>query len=690
MFQTATHWLHKVLGTDAEFRPGQWQAISAIVENHERVLVVQHTGWGKSLLYFIATRLLRNQGKGPTLLISPLLSLMRNQIEAAQSLGICARTINSANSDEINAEVESDLLSGQVDLLLISPERFANQHFRSTVWEQICNTIGLVVVDEVHCISDWGHDFRPDYRRIINILDEVPPATPVLGTTATANNRVIADVKEILGKDLRVIRGPLSRESLSLYAFAEPQSASYRLVLMDLLLSTISGSGIIYCMTTRDCLRVARWLSARGHKVKPYFSQVEDVIHENREDLEQQLIRNDVKALVASVALGMGFDKPDLRFVIHYQCPGSIIGYYQQIGRAGRAIDQAAVILLHGPEDRDIQEYFIETAFPTPEHVRRTIEALTQSNTLSYRELLQAVNVSASTLDKILLHLELEGVVERNQRTYRLTGSTRYPDFNRWAEVTRQRYIELEEMERYLEHNGCLMQFISAALDDPAPQQPCGKCKNCLNKSIHFAPDPQTLAEATHFLLDGDTILFEPRKRWPAGVSTSLRGAIKHQNAMGVALCYYHDEGYGELVRKGKYIDGRFSDELVTASAKLLTKHFKTLSRSPTWVTAIPSLRRPNLVPDFAARLASALNLPYRQVIHKTTECPEQKTMQNSYQQASNLLNAFSVNGTLDGPVLLVDDMVDSKWTMTIAGHLLALEGCEEVHPFVLAITSGA
>src|SRR5262249_28398029 len=269
MRKIAENWLVQVLGPQARFRDGQWEAIGALVSKRQRVLVVQRTGWGKSLVYFLATRLLREQGAGPPVLISPLLSLMRNQIQAAAQWGVTAATLNSDNTDD-HPQIEARLLAGEIDLLLISPERLANDRFQAEVWSKLASRIGMLVIDEAHCISDWGHDFRPNYRRIMRLLDQIPPKTPILGTTATANNRVVTDVAEILGAQMNIQRGPLTRESLLLYVYPEPMSAATRLTLLSHLLKHIQGSGIIYCTTTRDCRIVADWLQAEGHNVKPY------------------------------------------------------------------------------------------------------------------------------------------------------------------------------------------------------------------------------------------------------------------------------------------------------------------------------------------------------------------------------------------------------------------------------------
>jgi ATP-dependent DNA helicase RecQ len=686
MFGRAQELLQQTLGSGAQFREGQWEAIQALVEWRERVLVVQRTGWGKSLVYFLATRLLRDLGGGPTLLVSPLLSLMRNQIQAARALRLRAETINSDNYAD-HAEIERRLLSGEIDLLLISPERLANAHFQDEVWSLLKDRIGLLVVDEAHCISDWGHDFRPNYRRILHILRDLADDTPILGTTATANTRVIDDVGEILGNKLRVLRGALARESLALHVLPAPQSAAWRLVALAQLLDATPGSGIIYCTTTEDCVRVANWLREQGHNVKPYYAAVTQDTGEDRADLEQQLLDNRVKALVASVALGMGFDKPDLHFVIHYQFPGSIVSYYQQIGRAGRGIAQASIILMHGTEDESIQQYFIETAFPKAEHIDQALDALREHGELSFFELQRHVNVRYGTLEKIIMHLELEGVIQRAGRGYRRTPIRRAPDYVRWAGVTAQRYRELAQMQAYMQHDGCLMRFIAAALDDHSLETPCGKCQNCTGRSLALDPTPQEVDAASRFLRTGEWITLEARKQWPSGVAAQGKSKIALPNETGIALCYYHDGGWGEVVQSGKYRDGHYSDALVRAAADLLRDWFDTLDAPPEWITPVPSLRRPLLVPDFASRLAKALGLGYWVAVRKTADRPEQKTMQNSYQQVVNLQDSFALvpDQLRDTPVLLVDDMTDSGWTFTVIGDLLRQAGSGPVIPFALA-----
>lgn len=682
-YAQATAWLQQNLGQEAQFREGQWEAIEALVEKRQRTLVVQRTGWGKSLVYFMATRLLRSQGAGPTLLISPLLSLMRNQIASAVQWGLTAATLNSTNADEHN-RIEAALLAGEIDLLLISPERLANDRFQTEVWVKLRHRVGMLVVDEAHCISDWGHDFRPNYRRIMRLLDDIPAQTPIIGTTATANDRVVADVASILGAGMNIQRGPLTRDSLKLYVYPEPMDAAHRLTLLSHLLAHLPGSGIIYCTTTRDCQRVAEWLQTEGFNVKPYFADVEEVLSQERETLENDLMHNRVKALVSSIALGMGFDKSDLHFVIHFQMPGNIISYYQQIGRAGRGIDEAHIVLMHGPGDEDIQRYFIDTAFPTPEQVQTVIDALKQKP-CSRNELQQQVNVRMSTLEKILTHLEVEHIIEQCGRDYTLLRTGITPDYARWKAVTQTRYDELATMKAYINEPNCLMRFLGKALDDPAPVEYCGRCKNCTGAQSKFQAQAGAIQLAQTFLRQGKPLLFEPRKRWPGRNKPFPKTTDIHVNQTGIALCNYYDEGWGVQVREGR-ASSHYSDELVEASAAALQLYWQQAGLEISGVIPVPSLRRPALVPDFAERLAQALGLPYAAVMRHEAQHPPQSDMHNSFQQALNVWSKFAVSSQLKGnPVLLVDDIVNSKWTLTVAGDLLQRHSSGPVFPFVLS-----
>ena len=667
---------------DARFREGQEEAIRHVVEGRGRLLVVQRTGWGKSFVYFIATRLLRQAGAGPALLISPLLSLMRNQIAAAERMGVRAIRITSDNQEQWQ-DAEERLRRGAADILLISPERLGNERFRTEVLAEVAERIGLLVIDEAHCISDWGHDFRPDYRRIERIARDLPSNLRLLATTATANDRVMDDLATVLGPDLEVLRGGLDRPSLLLQTIRLPRQ-SERLAWLAQQLPALPGSGIVYTLTVRDAVRVAEWLRSRGLEVESYTGQT----GEGRAALEQSLIENRVKALVATTALGMGFDKPDLGFVIHYQTPGSVVAYYQQVGRAGRALDRAHGVLLSGEEETDVTDWFIASAFPTRDEVRQVIEALEAApDGLSVPELLGRVNVSSRRIEKTmkLLSLESPAPIAKQGARWQLTAADLSDEFWERAErLTALRHEEQRQMQEYARLESGHMAFLIRALD--------GAPENVRPPDVPPLPmevDPGLLQETVAFLRR-TSLPIEPRKKWPTGgmPEYEVRGSISagHRAETGKALCIWGDAGWGGLVRRGKYRDGRFEDELVRACAKLMAQWAPR--PAPEWVTCIPSRRRPRLVPDFAERLAAELKLPFHPALSKVEDRAEQKSMANSVQQARNVDGslALSLEPLPGGPVLLVDDMVDSRWTLTVTAWLLRSNGSGAVWPLALAL----
>ncbi|HEU4868841.1 MAG TPA: RecQ family ATP-dependent DNA helicase [Actinomycetota bacterium] len=676
--------LRELSGPQAEFREGQLEAIRALAEDRGRVLVVQRTGWGKSAVYLITTKLLREAGGGPTILVSPLLALMRNQIAMASRLGVRADTINSSNADEWE-RVEAAIAADTVDLLLVAPERFANRRFQEDVMPVIGSRIGLVVIDEIHCISDWGHDFRPDYLRLRHILNRLPAGIPVVGTTATANNRVVQDVAGQLGSSLVLHRGGLARGGLRLHVFPMPDAAQ-RLAWLVGALKQLPGTGIVYCLTIRDVDRVTAWLQRHGISASSYSGDGEAP---DRIQTEQDLLENRVKAVVATSALGMGFDKPDLSFVIHYQSPGSPIAYYQQVGRAGRALETSWGVLLAGEEDRDIQDWFIKTAFPpkaVAEEVVGILERAGAPVSLSYFE--SQVNLGRTRLTQMMKVLEVEGAVEYVKGGYRRTEQPWTYPLERFNGVTAARRNEQRVMVEYRDHSGCLMEFLERQLDDPEAG-PCGVCMNCAGSSLSVEVDPDLVREAAEYLRQRP-LEIEPRKQWPSG--TGLRsGKIRVEERLetGRALGEWGDGGWGSLVRKGKYSDGAFHDALVEASVRLIRAWGPR--PAPEWVTFVPSLTRDTLVAGFAERLAGALGLPLHPVVAKVAGNRPQKEMQNSAQQYRNVADAFRVSGEVPGgPVLLVDDVFDSRWTLTVIGVKLRESGSGPVFPFALAAAAGS
>jgi len=563
---------------DATFRDGQEDAISHIVAGKNRLLVVQKTGWGKSFVYFIATRLLREAGFGPVLLISPLLALMRNQMAAAERMGVRAATINSDNKDDWTA-VEDKLANGEIDILLISPERLANERFRTQVLASIAAQISMLVIDEAHCISDWGHDFRPHYRLLERIVKTLPPNLRLLATTATANNRVMEDLANVLGPELAVSRGDLNRASLTLQTIRLPSQAE-RLAWLAGRLATLQGHGIIYTLTVRDANQVAEWLKTQGFNVESYTGETGD----RREHLENALLNNQVKALVATTALGMGYDKPDLAFVIHYQMPGSVVAYYQQVGRAGRALDSAYGVLLSGEEESDITDWFIRTAFPTRKEVADVVGALEEApNGLSVPELLGRINLSKGRIEKTiaLLSLEAPAPIAKQGSKWQLTAATLSEAFwDRAERLTALRRDEHQQMQDYVslpfgEHMG----FLISALDG----NPSGVTKPAL-PPLPTTVDVELINEAVAFLRR-TSLPIEPRKKWPAGgmPQYDVKGFIDpaHQTEPGKALCVWGDAGWGGVVRQGKYHDGHFSDALVAACVKMIQEWNPTTRGRP-------------------------------------------------------------------------------------------------------------
>ena len=675
---------------DADFRPHQREAVEALVGS-QRVLVVQRTGWGKSAVYFLATHLLRQQGSGPTLLISPLLALMRNQIEAATRLGLRCMTVNSSAKTTVD-ELADALNTDSLDLILVSPERLANPEFAAKVMPMLEERPGMMVIDEVHCISDWGHDFRPDYRRIGRMLDEFGQGrVPILGCTATANSRVVDDVAEQLGAELTTFRGALGRSGLGLGVVDLPAQPE-RLVWLAERLAAIPGSGIIYCLTIRDTLAVSDFLQSRGFDVGAYSGATES---DQREELERQLQANELKALVATSALGMGYDKPDLGFVIHFQMPGSPIAYYQQVGRAGRALDASAAILLVGQEDLRIQDHFINRAFPSPEKVDEVLAVLDAAGgPIGLRDIAAEVNVTWGDIESILKQLDVEGAVRRIKgQSYERTGQAWVYPTERVHNVTEARRFEQQLMRDYAETSGCRMQFLTALLDDPA-DEPCGICDNCRRADrmmtgvsaidalvdsgvfAPFDPDPAALDRAGDFLRNRPIVL-APKKQ---GVPTDER------SEPGQALAVWGDDGWGRAIERGKFVDRRFGDDVVEALAALVQAWAPAVPIE--WITAVPSTRSGDLVPDVARRLASQLNLPFEPSLTRVADRPPQDDMANSAHQRSNVEGAFGASGTIpSGAVLVIDDIIDSGWTLTEAGRVLRRAGSGPVMPLALSST---
>ncbi|MFE0044885.1 RecQ family ATP-dependent DNA helicase [Streptomyces albireticuli] len=695
----------------ARLREDQWRAIEALVAHHRRALVVQRTGWGKSAVYFVATALLRERGSGPTVIVSPLLALMRNQVEAAARAGIRARTINSANTEEWDT-VQAEVAAGEVDVLLVSPERLNNPDFRDHVLPKLAAATGLLVVDEAHCISDWGHDFRPDYRRLRTMLAELSPGVPVLATTATANARVTADVAEQLGtgegaEEALVLRGPLDRESLSLSVLNLPDAA-HRLAWLADRLGDLPGSGIIYTLTVAAAEEVTAFLRRRGHTVASYTGKTENA---DRQQAEEDLLANRVKALVATSALGMGFDKPDLGFVVHLGSPSSPIAYYQQVGRAGRGVEHAEVLLLPGREDEAIWKYFASLAFPPEEQVRRTLDVLAAAGRpVSLPALEPQVELRRSRLETMLKVLDVDGAVHRVRGGWTATGRPWAYDGERYAWVARQRAAEQQAMREYAATTECRMEFLRRQLDDEQAA-PCGRCDNCAGS--RFTAEVSSVAlDASRGELGRPGVEVEPRRMWPTGmaaVGVDLKGRIPagEQAAPGRALGRLSDIGWGNRLRPllaPQAPDCVIPDDVADAVVTVLADWARgpggwatgapdALAR-PVGVVTVASRTRPQLIGSLGERIATIGRMPLLGTVsYRDTETDTRLPRTNSAQRLRALDGALTVPAPLaaalaeaGGPVLLVDDLSDTGWTLAVAARLLRRAGAREVLPLVLAV----
>ncbi|MEV0979641.1 RecQ family ATP-dependent DNA helicase [Streptomyces sp. NPDC049915] len=692
----------------ARLREDQWRAIEALVADRRRALVVQRTGWGKSAVYFVATSLLRARGSGPTVIVSPLLALMRNQVDAAARAGIHARTINSANTEEW-ATVQAEIAAGEVDVLLVSPERLNNPDFRDQVLPALAAATGLLVVDEAHCISDWGHDFRPDYRRLRTMLADLPAGVPVLATTATANARVTADVAEQLGtgdtSDALVLRGPLDRDSLTLGVLRLPDAA-HRIAWLADHLDELPGSGIIYTLTVAAAEEVTAFLRQRGHTVASYTGRTENA---ERQQAEDDLLGNKVKALVATSALGMGFDKPDLGFVVHLGSPSSPIAYYQQVGRAGRGVEHAEVLLLPGKEDEAIWEYFASLAFPSEDLVRRTLDVLGRAaGPLSLPALEPLVELRRSRLETMLKVLDVDGAVKRVKGGWIATGQPWTYDAERYAWVARQRKAEQQAMREYASMTGCRMEFLQRQLDDEGAK-PCGRCDNCAGS--RFTADTSASAvDAARVDLGRAGVEVEPRRMWPTGlpaIGIELKGRIPagEQAGPGRALGRLSDIGWGNRLRPllaPQSPDGPVPDDVAKAVIGVLADWAKgpggwasgaeETPPRPVGVVTLASRSRPQLIASLGARIAEVGRLP---LLGSVEYAPDASPVarSNSAQRVKALTGTLTMAPELaaalreaQGPVLLVDDFTETGWTLAIAARLLRRAGAPGALPLVLAV----
>ncbi len=689
LYERAEKILKSSFGKDAKFYDGQYEAIEAVMSK-KRTLVVQKTGWGKSVVYFISAKMV----DGLTIVISPLLVLMDNQKELADRMGLRCRILNSTVRAEERDETFEALEAGKCDVLFTTPETL----FRPEVQKIIPGLhIGLFVIDECHCISDWGHDFRLEYGMLVKVIQNLPANVSVLGTTATANDRVIEDLKKQLGDEVFVSRGPLTREGLHI-EILKMESKAERYVWIEKNIKKLPGTGIIYCLTKRDSQYLADYLMEKGITARPYYSDYarDQVIDPEtnmtpNEEAMDLFKNNRIKVIVATIKLGMGYDKEDIGFIIHFQCPSSLVAYYQQIGRAARKPgSQAYCFLMTGEEDRSIQEYFIDNAFPTQEQEEAIVEALnSHPGGLGQRDLLRYSNISYASLIKSINFLMNQGIIYyEKKKYYRAPKAYKYRE-KYYESVRKAKRAELGELDRYLAEDGCLSKYVVNSLNDNTAKE-CGKCANCIGHGILEGMEAATGEEIfrTQQMIDARHLTIEPRKKWPdAQNDFDENMTISMPNEPGIALSKYGDAGYGAMVAHDKYHADAYRTELVEKAAEVIKTMFPRTKK--VIVTNIPSERNVK-VARLAKDVAAILGFEYKDLLETRTGAGQQKTMQNSYYQYKNAADKMKIKekARVSGQVVLIDDMVDSRWTLTVAGCLLKKAGAEKVFPFCLADSS--
>jgi ATP-dependent DNA helicase RecQ len=670
--------LFTMVGESATAREDQTTAVRALVADRARVLVVQATGWGKSAVYWAATAALRSLGEGPTLVVSPLLALMRDQVAAATRAGLSAVTINSTNVDDWDRVMEA-VEGGAVDVLLVSPERLANPAFAKRVGP-IIEKAGLIVIDEAHCISDWGFDFRPDYQRLSKVLTSAP-TTPVLATTATANSRVTADVARQLGAQTLVLRGSLARNSLRL-SVVPGLDALERYAWVDAALDTMQGSGIVYVPTVAETERLSEFLVSQGHVVVGYSGKLDT---ETRERIEDDLRANNLKAVVATSALGMGYDKPDLGFCIHVGSPDSPVAYYQQVGRAGRAIDNAEAVLLPAETDERLWEYFATSTIPDPKNIEKVLAALgTASAPLSVPKITDATGIRRGRLEALLKIMAVDDAVERTTQGWRATGTGYFYDAAKWSAIVAARSYEADLMRSYARGAGCLMEFLQRALDDVDPG-PCGTCSVCTGEipGPGRTVDPAGV-EAARIQLRGIDVVIEPRKMWPSGLSSGRRGTIVGADE-GRALTFADTPGWNNVASLLSGPDQPLPENIIRGVVSVLTRWKESWGTRPIGVVPMPSRHHSSLVHDLARHVATVGKLPLFDAL--TIDGPRAPENATSTAQVESLVNALRLRTDVElpyGPILLIDDSYRTGWTMTVAASLLREAGVTRVMPLVV------
>lgn len=666
--------LKEIFGID-HFYDEQWTAIDSILHGN-RILMIQRTGFGKSLCYQFPATLF----SGITVVISPLISLMRDQVKNLNAKGIAARYINSEQTPEENTQSINDALNGKIKILYIAPERLENEE-----WKTASRTMNfsMIVIDEAHCISVWGHDFRTDYRRINNLVKLLPQHIPVLSATATATKRVQKDIEQQIDGNLISIRGDLQRPNFQLYVI-KVQSEDEKMIWLAQNLNNIQGTGLIYTGTRVNTETYAKWLKYIGINAIDYNAGLDA---DTRKDIENNLMENKYKCVVSTNALGMGIDKSDIRFIIHTQIPVSPIHYYQEIGRAGRDGKPTTIILFYNEqkdkdgiaEDYKLPKAFIDSGRPSIKYYERVIEKL-KEEPLGERSLMKICNLKQTQIRIIKADLIEQGIIKEvlygNNKKYEYQFNAKPLNTSSFEELRKAKLKDLDAMVEYVYTNKPRMQYLCDFLDN----ETTAKYKNCDNTTLK------------HLKVVESDIWQNKLVDFRESYFPILEVESKGSNIInGVAASYYGVSNVGNALHRSKYENGGdFPDFLLRLTLKAFRKTFG--NQKFDMVLYVPPTHSGDLVKNFAIKISKTLNVPISHTLIKTRETKEQKVFQNGYSKKDNIANAFGcINmSEIQGKrIILLDDIFDSGATIKEIGKMLTQNGAQVIAPVTIAKTIG-